>query len=259
MIHDFIELSLRKRREVLLRHIRKAAGRFGLISPGDHILLGVSGGKDSLVMLDLMSDKSVWWAREVKFTAAYIYAGFEQSEEKKNAIREFAQKRGVDLILEDKPEIARISFSENRPQNPCFICSRMRRKSLVEIADRIGANKIALGHHLEDALQTFLINVFFGRQIAGMMPNQELFKGRFHIIRPLFLIREAQISNFSRMSVFPDLSAKCPMSGQTKREYVKDLLNRLEHEHPGLKRNMFRSLFHVKPDYLLGKYKKTDS
>jgi len=257
MMLPFSDLSVSKKRTILLRKIKKAVRMFHLFDEDDKVLLGISGGKDSLTMLDLITDKSVWWAGKVNFFPVHIETGFSGEEGRLDRIRDFSKERGLDLAIIERKEIAKTAFGENRPQNPCFICSRIRRKALIETANEFGANKIALAHHLEDVLETFLLNLFWGREISTMMPDQPLFKGKFRIIRPLFLVPEKEIIRYSSMFVFPDLSAKCPEFNKTKRQYVKRLLEKLEEDSPGLKSGMFRSLFHLKPEYLLERYRKS--
>jgi len=247
-------LSANKRKGVLLRSVKKAVGMFDLLDDGDRVIIAVSGGADSLVLLDILSEKSPWWARTVEFLPVFVDSGFGDDSENLDKLREFAEKRNMNLHIAVRREIAKMAIGDDRPQNPCFICSRLRRKALIETAVEFGANKIALGHHREDVLETFLLNAFFGRQIAAIRPNQSLFEGRFHLIRPLFLARESQIKGYAGAFAFPDLSSKCPLDGKTKRDYVKKLLNKLESENRGLKRDLFRALFHPKVDYLLGDY-----
>lgn len=254
---QFPELSIAKRRNVLIRRVKKAVNMFKLFTEGDKVILGISGGKDSLTMLELLSNKSAWWSGKIEIFPVHVDMGFPGDDNRFERLKEFSSKRGLDLRIVERREIADISFGGDRPQNPCFICSRLRRKALIETAVEIGANKIALAHHLEDVLETLLINIFWGREISTMMPFQELFRGRFHIVRPLFLMPEKEIIRFAEMSAFPDLSAKCPQSNKTKRAYVKDLLEKLEKDSPGMKSLMFRSLFHPKPEYLLERYRKS--
>ena len=251
---SFSELSANKRKSVLLRWVRKAVGKFGMLEEWDHVILAVSGGIDSLTMLDLMTERSPWWANHIEVTAANVDAGFEHSGENIEALRKFCDRREMDLRIIERPEISRIALGEDRPQNPCFICSRMRRKALLELADEIGANKIALAHHREDVLETFLINIFFGRQIGTMMPNQELFSGKFHLIRPLYLIEERKIKLYAKVMAFQDLSADCPVESTSRRIYVRRLLERIEKDIPGTKNNLFRAMFHTNVDYLLDRY-----
>ena len=256
MARNFPRLSANKRRKVLLRQVKKSVGMFELFEKGDRIIIGVSGGCDSLIMTEILADKSSWWSGSVEFFPAHIDPGFSVDEKRISALSKRIGNLGYDLEIVRAHNIARTALGEDKPQNPCFICSRMRRKALLETAEKLKANKVALGHHREDVLETFLINLFWGREIAAMNPNQELFKGKYHIVRPIFLARESQIKKYAEIISLPDYSPDCPVAGKTKRDYVKKLLTRLERENPGLKRNMFRALFHPKPDYLLERYRK---
>lgn len=121
---------------------------------------------------------------------------------------------------------------------------------MIELAERFGCQKIALGHHKDDVIETLFINILFGRQISTMMPNQELFKGKFHIIRPLVYIWEKKIKEFAAQNDFPTFANLCPSAGLTKRTYVKTLLLNLEKDYRGTRENIFKSLQHVKPEYL---------
>ena len=115
-------------------------------------------------------------------------------------------------------------------KNPCFLCSRLRSKRLFEIAAEQGCNKIALAHHRDDIIETLLINMFYGREISTMVPNQAIFGGKLHIIRPLAYIREALVKQYARERQFPVVENLCPSSKSSKRVYIKDLLNELEQE-----------------------------
>jgi len=257
MRRDFPHLSMSKRRKVLLRLVKKAVKMFNLFEKNDRVIIAISGGIDSLAMFDILTDKSAWWSRLLEFIPVHIDTGFPREDNSLEILGDYIEKNGYELRIVDKREIARTALGDGKPQNPCFICSRMRRKALLEIAEEVGANKIAMAHHREDVLETLLINLFWGREIAAFMPNQPLFSGKYHIIRPMFLVKESQLKGYAKLRVIPDLSAKCPVAGNTKREYIKELLNRLERENSGLKRNMFRALFHPKTEYLLGEYTKT--
>lgn len=254
MNSHFNRLTPSKRRTVLTRAMSKTVGKFGLLDENDHVLVAVSGGIDSMTMLDLISEKSHWWARYVRFTPVHVFAGFPHEEEKLNNLIDFAGKFDMEMKIIQRPEISRIALGEDKPQNPCFICSRMRRKALVETAEELDANKIALGHHLEDVIQTFLINIFWGREISTMMPNQSIFKGRFHLIRPMYLIEEKRIQKYAKALNIQDQSAECPMEGETKRDYIAKLLDNMERDNPGIKSNIFRAMFHPRTDYLLEEY-----
>ncbi|MCK7477872.1 MAG: hypothetical protein M0C28_10915 [Candidatus Moduliflexus flocculans] len=136
------------------------------------------------------------------------------------------------------------------------MCSRLRRKRIFEIADEKGCNKIAFAHHRDDIIETLLINMFYGREISTMMPNQSIFGGKLHIIRPLAYLREELVKKYSRERQFPAVKNDCPTSKTSKRVYVKNLLNELERDNKEIRDNIYKAMSHVKPDYLLMQKKK---
>jgi tRNA 2-thiocytidine biosynthesis protein TtcA len=132
----------------------------------------------------------------------------------------------------------------------------LRRKRIFEIADAHGCNKIAFAHHRDDIIETLLINMFYGREISTMMPNQRIFDGKLHIIRPLAYLREDLVKKYSKERQFPVLKNDCPTSVTSKRGYIKNLLNELEHDNKEIRDNIYKAMSHVKPDYLLPQKKK---
>lgn len=151
----------------------------------------------------------------------------------------------------EKTDIGTVAHSDVNKKNPCFLCSRLRRKRIFEIADAEGCNKIAFAHHRDDIIETLLINMFYGREISTMMPNQSIFGGKLHIIRPLVYLSEALVKKYSRERRFPVLKNDCPTSKTSKRVYIKNLLNKLERDNKEIRDNIYKAMSHVKPDYLL--------
>ena len=151
----------------------------------------------------------------------------------------------------EKTDIGTLAHFDFNRRNPCFLCSRLRRKRIFEIAHEKGCNKIAYGHHKDDIVETLLINMFFGREISTMKPNQDFFNGLIHIIRPLAYVWEKKIKEYSTRQNFPLFENNCPTAKTSKRKYVKDLLFDLQKDHRLIKENIFKAMKHVKPDYLL--------
>lgn len=239
-------LHLRKRfEEAVLKH--------QMLAPGDRVLVGVSGGADSLTLLKLLTGPMLFVPKPDFVFAVHVDLGFEKgSQEDSPAILEnYFQKMGYQYWIE-KTEIGPLAHSEfNRKASPCFLCSRLRRKKLFELAKDYNCNKVALAHHKDDLIETLLLNIFFAREISTMPPYQSFFKGNFYLMRPLAYIEESLLKRFAREEGFPVLKSNCPSAGKTKRQYIKDLLKRLEEDHRGIKENIFKSMKHVKPDYLL--------
>ncbi|MGE5799288.1 MAG: ATP-binding protein, partial [Syntrophaceae bacterium] len=143
-----------------------------------------------------------------------------------------------------------LAHSEVNRKNPCFLCSRLRRRRIFEIADARGCNKIALAHHRDDMIETMLLNMFYSREISTMMPKQQIFGGTLHIIRPLAYIREELVKKFARERQLPVVGNRCPTSGNSRRRYIKELLNALEKDNRLIRDNLFRAMKNVKKDYM---------
>lgn len=232
----------------LKKWLEKAVMDYGMISKGDRLLIGVSGGADSFALLDLLDSRMIV-VPEFSFIAVNIDMGFDPDYIAYQELEKYFRDHRYDHVME-KTDIGLLSHTDFNRKNPCFLCSRLRRKRIFEIADEKGCNKIAFAHHRDDIIETLLINLFYGREISTMMPNQSLFSGKLHIIRPLIYLREELIKKYSRERQFPTVKNECPSSENSKRMYVKKLLNDLERDNPDIRHNIFKAMSHVKPDYL---------
>ena len=226
----------------------KAIHRYGLIGEGDRILVGVSGGKDSLTLLHLLHERSKRVPVHYELMAIYIDLGFDSG--RADVLRNFFETKGLPYHIEFTDIGRRANSPENR-ENPCFLCSRERRKRLFHIAYRFECNKIALGHHKDDIIETLLLNIFYSAEISTMLPLQSLFNGRITLIRPLALLEEKKIERFAREMGLPFGPSGCPSSGKTKRKVVKDLIEAVSQRDRRVKGNIFRALSNVKLDYTL--------
>jgi len=185
----------------------------------------------------------------------YIDAGFFTiSEQKKDELKQFCNDRKMNLQIIEQHHIADLVNSERNRFPACFSCSRLRRKALLETGQSIGANYIALGHNKDDLMETLFLNILFSRRISAMIPKQDLFDGLFYIIRPMILVDEDYTHRYAENRVFPMVNKECQYAGKTKREWIKQLISKMEQENPGIRKNIVRSLFHPKPDYLWGRY-----
>jgi tRNA 2-thiocytidine biosynthesis protein TtcA len=234
----------------LNKWLEKASWDYGMIEKGDRVLVGVSGGMDSLALLDLMEDPKIHVPSNYSVLAVNIDLGFDPEYRDFAVLERFLRETGRDYIME-KTDIGPLAHSEYNKKNPCFLCSRLRRKRLFEIAGEKGCNKIALAHHKDDIIETLLINMFYGREISTMAPKQSIFKGAMHIIRPFAYIREPLIKRYGREAGYPAIENKCPTSKTSRRLYVKNLLNTMEKENRLVRENIFRAMKRVKRDYLL--------
>ena len=242
----------RKRSKLYLhlkKWLEKAILDYGMIAEGDRVLVGVSGGADSLVLLDLLNSPMIF-VPKYSVTAVHIDLGFEGGEGDAGLIEGELKKIVSDYVIE-KTDIGPLAHSEFNRKNPCFLCSRLRRKRIFEIAEAKGCNRIAFAHHRDDIIETLLINLFYGREISTMKPDQSIFKGKLHIIRPLAYLGEGLIKKYAGERGFNVVANRCPTSKTSKRIYIKELLHSLEKENRQIRHNIWTAMHHVKTDYLL--------
>jgi tRNA 2-thiocytidine biosynthesis protein TtcA len=233
----------------LKKWLEKAVLDYKMIEEGDRVLIGVSGGADSFALLDLLASPMIFIPR-FSFVAVNIDMGFDPTYQSYDALEKYLQENNCCHVIE-KTDIGNLAHSNFNKKNPCFLCSRLRRKRIFEIADAEGCNKIAFAHHRDDIIETLLINMFYGREISTMMPNQSIFGGKLHIIRPLAYLREELVKKYSKERQFPTLKNDCPTSKISKRAYIKNLLNELERDNKQIRDNVYKAMSHVKSDYLL--------
>jgi tRNA 2-thiocytidine biosynthesis protein TtcA len=238
----------------LKKWLEKAVLDYEMIEEGDRVLIGMSGGADSFALLDLL-DSPMIFVPHFSFVAVNIDMGFDPGYRTYKELEKYFQENNYRYIME-KTDIGNLAHSDFNRKNPCFLCSRLRRKMIFEIADAEGCNKIAFAHHRDDIIETLLINMFYGREISTMVPKQRIFGGKLHIIRPLAYLREELVKKYSRERQFPAVKNDCPTSLTSKRIYIKNLLNDLERDNKEIRDNIYKSMSHVKPDYLLTKKKK---
>ncbi len=226
----------------------KAIHRYGMIEEGDRIVVGVSGGKDSLTLLHLLHERRKRVPIHYELIPIHIDLGFHTG--RAEVLKDFFEARGLRYHIEFTHIGQRANSLENR-ENPCFLCSWERRKRLFQLAQQFGCKKIALGHHKDDIIETFLLNIFYSAEISTMLPVQPLFKGKITLIRPLALLEEKKIERFAREMHLPFGPSGCPVSGKTKRREIKELIEQLERKNRKVRGNIFRALSNIKTDYLL--------
>ncbi len=230
-------------------YISKRVGRaitdYNMLSDGDKIAVAVSGGKDSLTLLRILNDRRTFVPIRYELLAVHIDLSYPCQHPK--ILAKYFKKIGVEYHIE-KVDILK---SKTRRDISCFWCSWNRRKALFEVADRFGCNKVALGHHKDDIIQTILMNLFFHGEISAMSPKQELFKGKIVIIRPLAYVEEDMIRSFVRTTDFPHQKCICPNSLTSNRTKISNIIRDLEKVCPEIKTNIFKSVKRIKKDYLL--------
>ena len=239
----------------LFRKIKSSVGRavadFNLIEEGDRILVGVSGGKDSYTLLHVLETLRKRAPIRYELMAVTVdsgYPGFHTDR-----IREYLQETGVPFHLEPSDHY-RIIEAKLRPGSSyCSFCARLKRGTLYGLAQRFNCNKLALGHHLDDFVETLLLNQFYVGSLKAMAPRMLADNGRTTVIRPLVYVPEEDIAALVRDNGIPVVSCSCPVSGtgELKRERMKRLLTELEREIPFVKRSLLTAMGNVQPRHLL--------
>jgi tRNA 2-thiocytidine biosynthesis protein TtcA len=227
--------------------IGKAISDYNLIEEGDRILIAVSGGKDSLTLLTLLKEIQRWAPVKFELFAAHINTDFHcASCVHEDTLTKIFKEKKIEYFFRD------IKVLDENGNTSCFWCSWSRRKALFELAGELDCNKVALGHHKDDIVETILLNLLYKGEISAMNPNQEMFKGKLTIIRPLCYTEEKVIKKFAKESGFPQQLCQCPFGRDSKRKYIKDFIREAEKNTPGLniKTNIFKSISRVKEDYI---------
>ena len=222
----------------LLSFTRRAVDDYNMINENDHITVGVSGGKDSLALLCGLAKLRVFYPKPFKLSAVTLDMGFGMDF---TPVERFCDELGVEYILKHT-DIADIIFNVRKESNPCSLCAKMRRGALHDAALEIGSHKVALGHHQDDALETFMLSLIYEGRINCFSPVTYLDRKDITLIRPMIYAPENFIIGVAKKYEFPVVRNRCPEDKRSKREYVKNLIKSLEKENPGFKTRLFTAI-----------------
>lgn len=253
-----MEFNIRK----LLSRVRRAVDDYGMISPGDRIAVGVSGGKDSLALLCSLVALRRFYPIPFEVTAVTLDMGFSDlvgkvdfadeaafsdkiEKSDLSSLAAFYEKLGVEYRIE-RTNLADIIFHIRKEPNPCALCAKMRRGMLHDISKEMGCNKIALGHHYDDVLETFMMNLCNEGRLGTFSPVTYLDRKDITVIRPFVLTKESEIAAFVSANSIPVIPSACPEDKHTDREWYKGLLDELSKEKEGLRHRIFGAI--VKAD-----------
>jgi len=234
--------------KALNRTVGKALHTYAMIGEGDRIAVGLSGGKDSWALLYILAERQRRVPVRYSLAAIHIDPGFGGPAPR--AIEKYARAMGIDIRI-DYTDFGVVAHSSENRENPCFLCARRRRQRLFEIADELGCNKVALGHHKDDLIETFLLNILYAGEVSTMVPFQPFFGGKLTVIRPLAYTDEAALVRFGHSMQWPVVENPCPSAGKSKRHEIKALLEDLYGTNPNIRGSIFRAMRHIKGDYLL--------
>lgn len=223
----------------LLSYVRRAVDDYGMIEDGDVIAVGISGGKDSLTLLYAMSKLAVFYPHRFSVKALMIDMGFDGADH--SAVKKFCDSLGVELYVIGT-QISKVIFDVRKESNPCSLCAKMRRGAIHSSAKEIGCNKVALGHHFDDVVDTFMLNLYFEGRIGCFSPVTYLSRSDITLIRPLIYLPEKDIRYFASQKSLPVEVSPCPADGNTQRAEINKMLAALDREHKGLRYRIFGAI-----------------
>ena len=223
----------------MLSYIRKAVDDYNMISDGDKIAVGLSGGKDSITLLMGLKALQRFYEKKFELIAISINPGFDFFDS--NLLQNICNEIGVQYV-EEKSHIKEIVFDIRKEKNPCSLCANLRRGILNSTAIRENCNKIALGHNEDDVLETFFLNLLYGGSINTFAPISYMDRSGVTLIRPLIYAPEKSIKTFVKKNNITAMNKCCPMDGVSKREDIKNLIYSLQKDIPTVKTNIFGAI-----------------
>lgn len=237
----------------MLSGLRKGISEYKLIKDGDKIAVGVSGGKDSVTLLKLLAEYKKFAPEKFELIAITVDLSFKEQGTDFSILKNFCDDLGVEYYIE-KTEIGQIVFDVRKESNPCALCSKMRKGALYGLASKLGCNKVAIGHHADDMIETMLLSLFYEGRLSTFAPKSFLDKTGITLIRPMIYLQESNVIAYSKN--LPYVNSCCPANDKTKREYVKDLLTTISKDVPNVREMMFTALTHPERYNLFDKFNK---
>mgnify|MGYP003110381430 CR=1 FL=1 len=250
---DTLDAKKRTRLNKLQKKLRRETGRaiadFNMIEEGDRIMVCLSGGKDSYTMLEIL--RNLQHSAPVHFELVAVNLDQKQPGFPEHVLPEYLEREGVAYHILEKDTYSIVKEKVPEGKTTCALCSRLRRGSLYGFAEEIGANKIALGHHRDDIVETLFLNMFFGGKMKAMPPKLRSDDNKHIVIRPLAYCREKDIVEFAAFKEFPIIPCNlCGSQENLQRQAVKEMLNRWDKQFPGRIENIFSAIGNVAPSQL---------
>lgn len=224
----------------------KGVVEYGLIEEGDRILVGLSGGKDSLALVELLARRARILKPKFAVVAAHVVMRNIPYQSDADYLKSYAESWGVPFVLCE----TEFDASTDTRKSPCFLCSWNRRKALFTVAREQGCNKIALGHHMDDILETLLMNITYQGAFGSMPPRLVMKKFDMTIIRPMCLVHEADLEELARMRAYRKQTKNCPYESQSSRSAMRGILRQLEAMNPEARYSLWGSMTNVQPELL---------
>jgi tRNA 2-thiocytidine biosynthesis protein TtcA len=233
----------------LRREVGRAIADFGMIEDGDRVMVCLSGGKDSYTLLDIL--RNLQRSAPVRFELVPVHLDQKQPGYPAGVMRDYLEAQGLEYYLLEEDTFSIVTDLTPEGKTTCPVCSRLRRGILYACASRIGATRIALGHHLDDAVETLFLNLFYGGRMKAMPPKLKSDDGRHVVIRPLYYCRERLVARWAEHRRFPIIPCNlCGSQENLQRQVIKEMLAGWDRQHPGRVENIARALSHVVPSHL---------
>lgn len=223
----------------LLSYTRQAIDEYEMIQEGDHIAIGISGGKDSLTLLYALANLQKFYPKHFSLTAITVDLGYEGFD--LSGIQQLCQELKIAYHIVHT-QIGSMVTSDTLEGSACSLCARLRKGALNDAAKSLGCNKVAYGHHMDDVVETMMLSLIYEGRFCSFWPVTFLDKTELTIIRPLIYVPESEVKGFEHKYALPITKNPCPIDGSTKREYVKTLLSQINQENPGVKKRMFHAI-----------------
>lgn len=247
---EYIRLQSR-----ITKRFHKACADYGLIADGDHILIGLSGGKDSLALVELLGKRAQVYVPRFRVTAVHVRVRERAYQSDLSYLEQFCKALNVPFVVKDT-EINDVPLNINmtkvahKQKDPCFLCSWYRRKALFDVGQELGCNKIAFGHHKDDIVETLLMNLIFHGSFGTIAPLLQMEKMPIQMIRPLCLIEEKDLQRYAQLSGYQKQMKLCPFEKESSRSEVKQLLKQLETLNPNVRDSIWGAMENIKAGYL---------
>lgn len=235
----------------IFARVRQAVRDFGLIAPGDSIAVGLSGGKDSVVLLYILARLRRFRGFDFELKAIFLdlgWSGIGIVPSDIEHLHTLCAELEVPFHCEST-QIAEIVFEARREPHPCSLCANLRRGALNNAAKALGCSKVALGHHADDVIETYFLNLFYNGQMNTFSPRTLLTRSGLTVVRPMVYLEEKTVSHLALAKGFPVMKNPCPASGKTKRQEVKETVQLLSTRCPELRSRVLTALKNVHPDF----------
>ena len=223
----------------VLSHVRRAVDDYKMINDGERVAVGVSAGKDSLTLLCALAELRRFYPRKFELVAITVDMGFEGVDFE--PISKLCAELDVEYHVVPT-QISKIIFDVRKEKNPCSLCAKMRRGALYSYAREIGCGSVALGHHFDDVVETFMLNLFYEGRLGCFQPVTYLSNTQINLIRPMIYMPEKDVRYFASKNELPIVKSPCPADGNTEREEMKKLLHTLELQNKGLRYRIFGAI-----------------